>query len=490
MAETAGAPLNAQEVPSPEEVLAALTGLLGLNFLKEDFEKPLQKNSPHDWSLIPWEPSSTNPAVTSEEDNEIPYVNFSSFPSLSLEKRSEGEQLDPDNASFGNREDVEAHVSSLLSRPILVSNANSNEVNEVEDEDAQEEFFMAAEIDKVPNMMMQNFFDSFSTLLNSRLRAHATFLARHGLSLLKTSVENNDNELEEGIVGVEQKLETMLEIGRLVSTNAIATSFQAKAENATAVPQQEDGEESISKVSIPLTMDVSIDISLPRPGGGPSKVVTVSFHTTGSITGKSIGSEAMLLVITSLLRASLTGFWSSFRHFSLGIFASSNGASLLRAVEVDLNMAEILPCMIKQASSVISCIVAMTNAMYSLALPAAFDQVAGSAPVSPVADEIPLDDAAVARKVATLIEQDIAVVSPSLQPKARKSTKRDSPSIPELNLKNNKSLDDEDEASLLSPESCESLVDYVLHDSVKVLGPPKAKRAKVDNITLGENEIA
>ena len=167
-------------------------------------------------------------------------------------------------------------------------------------------------------------------------------------------------------------------------------------------------------------------------------------------------------------------------------------------VEVDLNMAELLPCMIKQASNVISCIVAMTNALYSLALPAAFDQVQaearaengpGSAPVSPVADEMPLGDASVARKVATLIEPDIAVVSPSLQPKTRTSTKRDNPSIPELNLKNNKSSDDEEESSLLSPESCESLVDYVLHDSVQVLGPPEAKRAKAGNSARGESEI-
>ena len=308
MAEATGANLNAQEAPSPEEVLAALTGLLGLNFLKEDFEKPLQKNSPYDWSMIPWEPPSTNPATTSEEDNEMPYVNFSSFPSLSLEKRSEEEQLDPDKASFGNREDVEAHVSSLLSRPILVSNVNSGEVNEVEDEDSEEEAFMAAEIDKVPNMMMQNFFDSFSTLLNSRLRAHATFLARHGLALLNSSAEDNDNELEEGIVGVEQKLETMLEIGRLVSTNAIVTAFQAQPEKATGVSQEEDGEENTSKVSMPLTMDVSIDISLPRPGGGPSKVVTVSFHSVGSITGMFIEIDAMLRVVMSLMSASLTYF--------------------------------------------------------------------------------------------------------------------------------------------------------------------------------------
>ena len=186
--------------------------------------------------------------------------------------------------------------------------------------------------------------------------------------------------------------------------------------------------------------------------------------------------------------------WIFLLFFSLsGIFSRLGKKSLLRVVEVDLNIAELLPSMIKQASNVITCIVAMTNALYSLALPAAFDQVraearevndAAGAPVSPVGDEIPLDDVAVAKEVATLIEPDIAVVSPPLQPKVRGSLKRNDPSMPELNLKREDELDSDEEATLLSPESCESLVDYVLHDSVHVLGPSKAKRARLGNLTL------
>lgn len=289
---------SSREAPAalPEDVLQAMAALLGLNFLKEENGTELRSNCNLDWSYIPWEPCSV-----SDDDQEGFDVDFSSFPSLSLE-RSHGEHFE---SPRGTKSDVEAHVSALLSRPILVTNSNDIQVSDDNESEALD--FIAAKVSEVPGLMLQNFFNSFSTLMNSRLRAYATFLARHGLALLETS-STSSSEREEGVVGVEQKLETMLEIGRLVSTNAIVTSFHASKEGVT----RNEAMEEACEVSMPLVMDAAIDISLPRPSGGQSEIVTVAFRTTGSITGKfCLGSPRWLTNnITSTELTPFDGFLS------------------------------------------------------------------------------------------------------------------------------------------------------------------------------------
>jgi len=300
-----------EDAKSPEEVLECLTCLLGVNFLNGAAAgEPMQKNGPHEWSSIPWEPSNaTNEeAEDKEEEEEEPEVDFSSFPSLSLERRAPA--LSMDNA---HRQGVQSHVSSLLSRPILVSNYQQEAAAEVGAEgeeqegqgdnymygsadDSQDEEesddFLATKLAQVPEMMLRNFFQSFSTLMNSRLRAYATFLARHGLALLDTSEFSGSSSddlavVEDGIVGVEQKLETMLEIGRLVSTNAIVTSFTAQKEQVKRTSNHGEEEDETMEVSMPIVMEAAIDITLPSPRDGQSSTLTVSFKTSGSITGKS-----------------------------------------------------------------------------------------------------------------------------------------------------------------------------------------------------------
>jgi len=108
--------------------------------------------------------------------------------------------------------------------------------------------------------------------------------------------------------------------------------------------------------------------------------------------------------------------------------------------------------MIEQASAVISCIVAMTNTLYSLGIP-----IATKALIT-----------------AVLSKGEVAVVSPSLRPK---TMKRGSPSIPALNLKNDDEVEQVD-SKLLARESCESLVDSVLDDTLPALGSGPSKRAK------------
>ncbi|CAB9503348.1 expressed unknown protein [Seminavis robusta] len=409
----------AEPLPSPEEVLVALSAMLGMHSLKEEDISQLQQNCALDWSSIPWEPCcATNGGCKhdddSEQQDEDHDVDFSSFPSLSMVR----EQFD---ATVGNRQDVEAHVSNLLSRPILVSNATSSCETLLEGaDDVTNELgeFIVSKVSEVPTLMLQNFFNSFTTLMNSRLRAYASFLARHGLSLLEnspTGAAAAADKVDEGIVGVEQKLETMLEIGRRVSTNSVATSFRANKEQAKSIVD----ETGTLQLSMPLVMDASIDISLPRPSGGHHELVTVSFRANGNITG---------------------------------VFAkSTKGTTQLRAVQVDLDMKELLRSMIAEASSVISSIVDMTIAIYSNSLLAGFDELKDlkDAPRSPVPE-----DSSRKRKAA--------VVEPDPSPVVQMPTWE--------------AMDES--SSSLSPEN---LVDYILHETDdSVLSPPsQKKKAKV-----------
>lgn len=403
----------------PEDVLVALAALLGVNYVQEGSGSKVQSNCPLDWSCIPWEPCSNN---ANGSDQEGPDINFSSFPSLSLDRSKE----EPDGYSAREtRRDVEAHVSALLSRPILVS-TSSDVLPEEEDADSTD--FMAGEVSEVPGLVLDNFYKSFTTLMNSRLRAYAKFLANHGLTLLRSAPSSSSTELEEGVVGVEQKLETMLDIGRRVSTTAVVTAFQAKKKDAI----RKELDDETTEVSMAVVMDAAIDISLPRPGGEGSEAVTVTFQTTGTITG---------------------------------IFMNASEASLLRVVGVDLDMSELLACMIEQAASVISCIIDMTNATYSMALPLSLDAAQGAAA---------LENNRRKRKASpSWVEPDVAVVSPPLQPRDPVQTC----DVQDIHLADES---DGSESSELTAEGCEYLLDVVLNETNdSILSSPSQKRMKM-----------
>jgi hypothetical protein len=144
-------------------------------------------------------------------------------------------------------------------------------------------------------------------------------------------------------------------------------------------------------------------------------------------------------------------------------------------VQVDLDMTELLPSMIKEASSVISCIVEMTNVIYSLSLPGGVDEFQGvAAPLSPVRQHV----ASVKRKQrpAVIVEPDedgVPVVSPSLCPIG-------DPEIPsleewDLDRETNSSRDGNIHGTL----SAENLVDYVLYDTDDCVLTPSNKKAKI-----------
>ena len=198
---------------------------------------------------------------------------FSSFPSLSL-------QESPGNfhrGIFTSRGDVESHVESLLSRPILLG--KQEDLAEDPDSDSLDEF-VVENLNEVPKLMLSNFCASFSTLMNSRLRAYASFLARHALTLAS---EHED----EGVVGIEQKLETMLGIGSQITVTAVSSELKTEI-RLEQKPEEATVEDNMTyQESLPVTMEICIQISLPhaRQGGG-SESMTASFQSSGKICGK------------------------------------------------------------------------------------------------------------------------------------------------------------------------------------------------------------
>jgi len=224
--------------------------------------------------------ASSNPLLVLWEDEDD--CDFSSFPSLSLEES-------PGNyhtGTFVNRGDVETHIESLLARPILLGKQKQDD-DEEEDEDSSDDSldeFFASSLEAVPKLMLTNFCTSFSTLMNSRLRAYATFLTQHALSLA------TENEVE-GVMGIEHKLETMLSIGSQVTAGSLASDFvvadpQLDAQVTVAENNEQDDDDDTFEVSLPLKADIRINISLPHVNEGDgNEFMKVSFQATGTICG-------------------------------------------------------------------------------------------------------------------------------------------------------------------------------------------------------------
>jgi hypothetical protein len=226
--------------------------------------------------LVAWEEQGD------DEDDEC---DFSSFPSLSLEET-------PGNyhaGVFRDRSDVESHVESLLARPILLGKPQAEDNKTASDgkgnpeDDSLDEFF-ANSVQEVPKLMLGNFCTSFNTLMNSRLRAYANFLARHALSHARCS--KTDTEIE-GVVSIERKLETMMGIGHQVSAASISSDFSIELGQYSESPEEDTDE--VVQASMPLKMNISINIVLPHvemEGSEGDETVKVTFETSGKIFGK------------------------------------------------------------------------------------------------------------------------------------------------------------------------------------------------------------
>ncbi|CAB9503349.1 expressed unknown protein [Seminavis robusta] len=385
------------------------------------------------WAKIPWENAAD---VDAKGEDLSTACDFSSFPSLSLQKKDDNDQSESSSSSEAlfhhSKGEVEAHVARLLSRPILVA----NDQDRVCEEDEDEESFIAGSIEHVPQQMQQNLVLSFSTLVQSRLRAYATFLARHGLSVAACS--DTVDEVEEGVLGVEQKLETLIGLGQTVSSGDVeilCTAHPGLAET------QGDGEEDL-QVTMPLSMQGSISVFIPTLDGG-SKRLDLKIQTSGSITGPSLSS------------------------ICTGIFSK---ASSLRVVQLDLDMKDLLSSMKEGANDTASLIVDMTNDAFAIPLPrmGASQVAAMVAPPPPVKAGRQLE--APSRKRPNIVEDDRPpIITPDL---TYVSATTQHPS--DLDLADLL----EGDLSSLSPDKCSKIVDCVFDTcDVRVFRPP-GKRAR------------
>jgi len=190
-----------------------------------------------------------------KDESEIVVV---SLPSLSLQhKESIAEQTGSD------RKQVEDQAASLLARRLVW--ANQKEVSSEApasanspDEDAP---FQADSLEQLRVSLIKNLNDSFAVLCDCRLRAYGTFLARYGISLAKNQAE----DLQSGVLAVEQKLNTVLDIGSRVATRKIDFAFEHDDNFDALLDEDEENDRDTENDldSIPLTLKVTLMLEIP-----------------------------------------------------------------------------------------------------------------------------------------------------------------------------------------------------------------------------------
>ena len=135
------------------------------------------------------------------------------------------------------------------------------------------------EMSEVPGTMLSNLAGSFALLVDARLRAYTTILARHGLAL---AVSPDGEHKHEAICAVERKLENLIDIGSRISIDNMVTSFQPQSK----LGMSRSVDDSVEEVMMPLIMSVVLDITIPKENHGHERV-TVSIQATGAIVGTS-----------------------------------------------------------------------------------------------------------------------------------------------------------------------------------------------------------
>ena len=205
-----------------------------------------------------------------------------SVPSLSLTSyhhHTEGGCHSHDEA----KQQVEEHAASNLARPIDAKPARGTDstvkLQNVTTTDTKNTTSTTTTmIHQLPLKMLDNLASSFLTLVDARLRAYITILARHGVSLSDCPALDAE-EQREGVLAVERKLDTLLEVGSGVAIENMVAFFRIEPE---AVEQTtKDG-----GVRLPLVMETTFDVAIPEVAGGGTQLVTVAAAAKGNIEGE------------------------------------------------------------------------------------------------------------------------------------------------------------------------------------------------------------
>lgn len=258
---------------TPHDVLSRFTSLLGTFVLKESDE--------HDQSFAEQALAPKHDGLLKLLTNDATDGSSLSFPSLLLMEE------DHTNVDGLERSEVEAKAALSMAKVLTPSGIPFRAENHVES-DAETENIKEAYVSchshsfsptQVPKAMLTNLATSFGLLVDARLRAYTTILARHGVSL---AVSSEVEHRQEAVEAIERKLDYLIGIGSRISIDNMVTSFQPQVKMGMSRTGKDGAEEMV----LPFVMSAVLDITIPDKDDG-HKRVTVSLQALGAIAGTS-----------------------------------------------------------------------------------------------------------------------------------------------------------------------------------------------------------
>jgi hypothetical protein len=177
-----------------------------------------------------------------------------------------------DRSLTQDRKQAEGYASGLLQRPIVYSSSNNKEICE------ETAFARVGSIEDLPQALLQNIKESFAILIDCRLRAYASVMAR-------AAVSSTD----------EQALTMLLETGRLMEPTSSSLTFidlddDDQVEGGSSIML--DGDLALEEVPMAqvkqqqgFSMQVCINIQFGHPNGD-SRTVEAKLNVPGHIKGK------------------------------------------------------------------------------------------------------------------------------------------------------------------------------------------------------------
>jgi hypothetical protein len=268
---------SAALIISPEEALALIGEHLGA---ESDAAPPCSSSSSSSKVVVDLEEEPREPAKNNASRNPLRF----SCTALSLAHK---DHLDMDHSS---RKQAEHYAVSLLSRPLIVGGNDDEKAISSVTERANELLggFPCTGLPEVPAVLLRNIYESFAMLVDSRLRAYATFLARHCDTLARSKKKNLPySSAVVGVRNVEQKLGTLLDVGSRIEASSMWTTFEV-AETGTDDDEEDerDGDLKRKSYSLPLRLEAVINLVVPGPSG-VADTLSVTQTTTGVISGKA-----------------------------------------------------------------------------------------------------------------------------------------------------------------------------------------------------------
>jgi hypothetical protein len=186
----------------------------------------------------------------------------SSFPLLSLDHTNLA------GHKRKSKNEVQGQVSNLLLRPVTIDLENEKEF-----------------LEEIPGLMLENLYASLDVLVDARINVYSKVLRSHGLALAKCNDAANCSS--SGVMAVEYKLETLLEIGTNLSSDSVETKFSVQP-NSKATTSDENRLE----LTIPILLEAFVkDLNIPIPDVAEKAKLPLTFNAPGTITGKCFGCE-------------------------------------------------------------------------------------------------------------------------------------------------------------------------------------------------------